>query len=151
MVLYQNGMLAIMDAQLGGEAPLDLLGDVVKLALMNTAYSINAATHDFFDDISANEITATNYSSRGNALASKTIALDGSGRSVFDAAAVTFSSIGNGTNDTTDQAVLLREQDSGATNGNSRLLSHYSIPSTTTNGGDIVIRWASTGIIRVAV
>lgn len=61
--------------QYDGTAVIDWDTDTIKCALL-TGYSINQDTHDFFDDVSATEITGTGYTAGGATLASKTATYD---------------------------------------------------------------------------
>jgi hypothetical protein len=49
-------------------------GDTIKIALVTSSYTPGANTHDFFDDVSANEVSGTNYTAGGYTLANKTLA-----------------------------------------------------------------------------
>lgn len=147
---YQQGRLVIMDATLENEAPVDLVGDAVKAALMKSTHTPDVDAHDHFDDIAADECDATGYTSRGVALGTKAISRDDANDRVrFTAADTVFSSIGNGTNNTLDTVVILREPDTSPTNANTVLLAYQSIPSVTTNGGDVTMQWASGEVIRL--
>lgn len=150
MAWYNRGKLVILDAQLEGEPPVDLRGDVVKIALMTSAYVPNIDTHDHFDDVTG-ELVATGYATRGLALASKTITQDDvNDRAEFDAADLTFSAIGNGVNGTFNQVIVLREQDAGVTNANTVLIATMTCAATLTNGGAITLQWNAEGILQLS-
>ena len=159
MVWYQRGRHIVMDPNTAsglGETPLNLLLDIIRIALMKTTYSINVDTHEQFDDIAASEIVADNYAARGDAiqLGTKAIARnDGADQVEFDAADHTYVGIGHsggGTNnDTFDQIVVMREQDAGATDANTELIGHVGVGSTTTNGGDVTLVFAGTGLLQL--
>lgn len=152
MVWYNRGKHIMMDPSAAGvgEAPFALLLDVIKCALMKTTYTIDIDLHAQFDDISASEIVATNYTARGNALASKATTLDlTNNRAEFDAADLVFTTLGNGANDTFDQVVICREQDASATAANTELIAHVSVASTTTNGGNITLVFNAEGILQL--
>ena len=51
-----------------GTAPIDFDGDLIKVALVDSTLTPVAATHDLWDDLVANEVTGTNYTTRGFAL-----------------------------------------------------------------------------------
>lgn len=51
--------------------------DTIKVALVSSAYVPNQDTHDYFDDVSANEVTGTGYVAGGVTLANKTNTYDG--------------------------------------------------------------------------
>lgn len=152
MVYYNRGKHITLDPSAAGlgEAPFALLLDVVKIALMKTSYSINVDTHEQFDDIASSEIVATSYPVRGEALASKAIAVDNTNdRAEFDAADLVYSGIGNGANDTFDQIVIMRELDTGPANATTELIAHATVNSTTTNGGDITLVFDAEGILHL--
>lgn len=58
----------------------------LKCALVTSAYTPNQNLHDFWDDVSANEVTGTGYTAGGNAAATPTVTTDGAGLVTFDAA-----------------------------------------------------------------
>lgn len=155
MVFYNRGKHIVMDPNTAtglGETPFDLLTDIIRVALMGTAYAINIDTHEQFDDISANEIVVTGYTARGDGreLGTKTITRNNSfDRIEFDAADLVFSAIGNMTNQTFDQIVIMREQDAGATDANTELIAHRDIQGLTTNGGDVTLQWNVDGILQL--
>ncbi len=150
MVWYNRGKFVILDASAAGvgEAPLALLLDIVKVALIEAAYTFDN-DHEQFDEVT-NEGTATNYVTRGNALGTKATTQDNTGdRAEFDAADTVFSSLGNGGNMTFTQIVILREQDAGPTAANSELMAHSAVGSTTSNGGDVTMVWNAEGILQI--
>ena len=159
MVWYNHGKLTLLDpshttAPVVGEAPFALLTDRIVPGLMKTTYSINIDTDLDYADITTSGIVATSYIEPGNAsssqLASKTVAVDNANdRAEFDAVDLVYTAIGNGSNDTFDQIVITREQDAGATEGNTLLLAHATVASTTTNGGNITLVWNAEGILQV--
>lgn len=51
-------------------------GDTIKVALLTSSYTPDIDTHDFFDDVSANEISATGYTAGGYTLVSQTVTQD---------------------------------------------------------------------------
>jgi hypothetical protein len=66
---YGNGRLKLWN---GG---IDLDSDTIKIALVTSSYTPNKDTHDFWDDIVANEASGTGYSAGGATLGSVTLAL----------------------------------------------------------------------------
>lgn len=154
MVYYNNPKGFTMNPSFAGvgEAPLALLLDIIRIALMQASYAIDIDTDVDFADIVADEIVATGYGARGDAieLASKVIAVDNANnRAEFDSLDLTYVAIGNGTNDTFDQISAMREQDAGATDGNTLLIAHADVPSTTTNGGDVTLQFNTEGFLRL--
>lgn len=134
----------------GNGAAISLLSDTIKVMLVTSAYTANP-DHDYITASGAgtNEIVATNYTGAfGGAgrktLASKTLTEDDTNdRSVFDAADVTWTSIGGATNATIAAAILVKE---GTSDADSQLLVYIDIADTATNGGDITIQWNANGI-----
>ena len=57
--LYGNGLLNLLDGDVTWGT------DDVYLALAATAYALNIDTHDFWNDVVANEITGTNWPAGG--------------------------------------------------------------------------------------
>lgn len=45
----------------------------VKIALVTSSYTPNRASHDFWNDVSANEVSGTNYTSGGNEITNKAV------------------------------------------------------------------------------
>ena len=58
---------------------------LIHAAIVTSAYTPNQNTHDFWDDVVANEVSGTNYTAFGNACANPAITLAGSGNIKFDA------------------------------------------------------------------
>ncbi len=65
-------------------AGFDLNTDAMKCGLITNTYVPNDATDTLFSTVDANEVTGTNYTAGGVALASPTVTL-GSGTVTFDA------------------------------------------------------------------
>jgi hypothetical protein len=53
---------------------IDLDSDTIKLALVTSSYTPDSDTHDFWDDVVANEASGTGYTADGATLASATVA-----------------------------------------------------------------------------
>ena len=61
------------------------ISGTLKCAIVTAAYTVNQNTHDFWDDVSANEVSGTGYTAGGNACATPTwTGPDGSGVLTFD-------------------------------------------------------------------
>ena len=126
---------------------VDWDSDTIKVALLTSSYTPNQDTHDYFDDVSANEVTGTGYTSGGQTLGSKTVTYDGANNViVLDAADVTWSS----STITARYAVVYN--DSGATAGQKALIGYvdFSSDQSSTNG-NFTITWDATGIVRITV
>lgn len=144
-VVYNSAKRALFDSTYTNMT-IDIVGDAgVKIALVTSTYTVDIDAHTVFTDIT-NELSATNYSSGGQALDSKAIAVDtANNRAEFDAADEVFTAIGNGTNGTFTQIVLWDD-----TPTNDPLIAKIDCNSTTTNGGNITIEWDAQGILQFA-
>ncbi len=134
-LVYDKGREGFLDGD------IDWSADNIKAMLIRSAgggtgpyYTINAATHQFLDDIPNN--TDCRVATSAN-LTTKT-STDG----VADAADVTYSSVAAG--DATELIIIFQDT---AVEGTSRLIAAIdtaiNLP-VTPNGGDIAIQWAAT-------
>jgi len=57
---YDSFKAELFGGPTSGEVPVDFLTDTIKIALMLNTYTPALATHDFWNDVSAQELTATN-------------------------------------------------------------------------------------------
>lgn len=121
--------------------------DTIKVALVSSSYTPNQDSHDYWDDVVANEITGSGYTSGGSTLTSKTITYD-SGTNVvtLDAADVVWANASV----TARYAVLY--DDSGATNSQKVLIGYLDFGSdqSSTNAA-FTVTWDATGIARFTV
>ena len=62
------------------------ISGTLKLAIVTSAYTPDQNLHDFWDDVSANQVSGTNYTAGGNACATPTWTMSGAGLGTFDAA-----------------------------------------------------------------
>jgi hypothetical protein len=126
---------------------VDFDSDTIKVALLTSSYTPNQDTHDYFDDVIANEVTGTGYSQGGQTLGSKTVTYDSANNVIIlDAADTTWSS----STITARYAVVY--DDSGATNASKALIGYvdFSSDQSSTNG-NFTITWDATGIVRITV
>ena len=139
--LYQEGLLRIMNRN------IDLAADTIKVLLLGTGYTPNK-DHQFVSDVVASELSGTGYTggfggSGRKTLASKALAKsDTTDKAYFDAADVTWSAINAGT---IGYAVVFKEITSDAL---SPVIANVDVADIVTNGGDVTIAWASTGIFE---
>lgn len=126
---------------------IDWDSDTIKVALLTSSYTPNQDTHDYFDDVSTNEVTGTGYTSGGITLSSKTSTYDGTNNViVLDAADVTWSS----STITARYAVVYN--DSGASAASKSLIGYVDFGSDqSSTNGNFTITWDSTGIVRITV
>lgn len=70
---YANGLEHVTNSASGGSVDLDT--DTIKLMLVTSSYTPDQATHDFRDDLGANEASGgSGYTAGGFTLGSKTLA-----------------------------------------------------------------------------
>lgn len=117
---------------------IDLDTDTIKVALL-TAHTPAQTTHDFFNDVSADQITGTGYTAGGATLGSKSVGTAGT-VFTFDAADVTWSS----STLSATHAVVYVDTGNSAT---SRLLVCIDFDGTVSStAGDFTIQWDASGI-----
>ncbi len=136
-VIYNNFKEAIMNGS------IDLDTDVIRVALVTSAYTPDQDTHDNFDDIT-NEITGTGYTAEGEALGSKAVAQDNTdNEGTFDAAdtawtTATFTARG---------AVIYKDSGTPST---SVLIAYLDFTSDkSVVAGTFTIQWAAEGILNL--
>ena len=59
-------------------------GNGIKAALVTAAYTVDQNLHDFFDDVSANEVSGTGYTAGGNVMANGAVTISGAGLVTVD-------------------------------------------------------------------
>ena len=75
------------------DGSIDLDTDTIKLALLTSSYTPSADNHDFYDDVSANEIAATGTYSAGGGTLTVSLSQDNTDdEGVFDATDISFTS-----------------------------------------------------------
>jgi hypothetical protein len=138
MSLFNRGILVLSN----GDSTWDGGGDI-EIMLMGTAFSFNRDS-DFVADISANEISTTNYARQN--VATRTTTLDDTNdRVVYDAADNLFTALGPASGGpTVGSCVHERNTGSDAT---SPLINHLDFTDTTVNGGNFTVQYAATGCI----
>lgn len=141
--IYDNWRLFLCEASaFDWESPTAL-----KLSIHTSSYSPNQNTHDYWNDVT-NEVSGTNYSSGGIALANPTATLDGSGNVDLDAddpSVISQSGAGfsNG-------RIIVAHDDTGTTS-TSTLVAYEDNGSDFGNvAGDLTITLNATGLIRSA-
>jgi len=151
-LFYNNAKLLIFNQT------LDLVADTIKIMLVSNAvaYTPNA-DHDFIAAGGANdpddaESNVTNYTRAfGGAgrktLGSKAIVVnDTDDRAEFDAADVTWTALGNGTNQTIVGGIIVKEI---TTDADSLLIAYVDFSDFTTNGANLTLQWDTVGIIHL--
>lgn len=129
---------------------VDLLTDTLKVVLLGSGYTPNK-DHEFISDLGANELTGTGYTSGfagsgRKTLASKAVTKDNSADiAYFDANDLTWTAINAGT---AAYAAIVKEVTSDA---DSPVLAIIDLsPDIATNGGDLTVQWAATGLFKLS-
>ena len=138
MSLFNRGIQVLSD----GDSTWSGGGDI-EIMLMGTAYSFNRDS-DFVSDISANEISTTNYARQN--VSGRTITTDDTNdRVVYDASDNLFANLGPASGGPTVGSCV-HERNTGA-DGTSPLINHLDFTDTVVNGGNFTVQYASTGCI----
>jgi len=138
--LYGNFVLKALNKE------VDFDTDTIKVALLSSSYTPDQDAHDYFNDVSAAEVSGTGYTAGGNTLASKTATYDSANNVVIlDAADTTWAS----STITARYAVIY---DSTGTSSTSPLIGYVDFGSDqSSTSGNFTITWDSTGIVRITV
>ena len=126
---------------------IDWDSDTIKVALVSSAYTPNQDSHDYYDDVVANEVTGTGYTAGGATLASKTLTYDSASNVVvLDAADAVWA------NSTITARYAVVYDDSGATNAQKALIGYVDFGSDqSSTNGNFTVTWDATGIVRITV
>lgn len=133
--------------------PLDLMGDTIKVMLVDSTYT-GDPDDQFVDDGTANdpashEISVTGYTpgfggGGRKTLAGKSIASDlTNDRAEFDANDVVWTGLGAGA--TIGAALLIKEV---TNDGASIVIAKFDVTNTPTNGGDVTLAWNPEGLLN---
>jgi hypothetical protein len=124
--------------------PINLKTDTIKLALLSSAYTPEQDAHDFFDDVSANEVSASGTYSAGGATLTVTTSQDNTdNEGVFDATDVSFTSA----TITARYAVIYKSTGVASTSPLICLIDFGSNKSST--DGTFTITFAAEGIVNL--
>lgn len=137
-LIYNNAKEAFLNGD------IDLTSDTIKLALVTSAYTPDADAHDFWDDVSANEVANSGTYSAGGATLAVTVSQDNTDdEGVFDATDVSFTSA----TITARYAVIYK---STGTAGTSALIALIDFGSNqTSTAGTFTITFAAEGIVNL--
>lgn len=126
---------------------IDWDSDTIKVALLNNTYTPDQDAHNYYDDVSAYEVTGTGYTAGGITLANKTNTYNSATNViVLDADDVTWAS----STITARYAVVYDA--TPATNATRPLIGYVDFGSDqSSSNGNFTITWDSTGIVRVTV
>lgn len=123
---------------------IDWDSDDIKVMLVSSAYSPNQDTHDYLDDVVANEVSGTGYTAGGVSLTGKTNTYDAATNTiVLDAADVTWP------NSTVTARYAVLYNNSGASNATKPLIAYVDFVSDqSSTAGNFTITWDPAGIVR---
>lgn len=139
--MYGNFLLKALNKEVDWDT------DTIKVALVSSSYTPNQDSHDYWDDVSANEVTGTGYTAGGASLASKTATYDsGTNVVILDAADTVWAS----STITARYAVIY--DDAGATAAQKVLVGYVDFGSDqSSTNGNFTVTWDATGIVRITV
>lgn len=121
---------------------IDLVTDTIKVALL-ASHTPNIDTHEFFDDVSADEVSGTGYTAGGATLGTKATTADNTNdRASFDCADITWSLLDVGT---PSHAVVYRDT---GTAGTSQLICYIEL-GRASNGSDYTLVVNAAGLLRL--
>lgn len=126
---------------------IDIDSDTLKVALLANTYTPNQDTHDYWDDVSANEVAGTGYTAGGVALANAAVTYDGGTNIVkIDADDASWA------NSTITARYAVIYDDTPATAATKPLLGYvdFGVDESSVDG-TFLITWSADGILRVTV
>ena len=124
---------------------IDFDTDTIKVMLLTDSHSTNIDTQEFIDDVSANEVSATGYTSGGATLGSVTVSVDNTdNEGVVDASDVTWSS----STITARYYVIYKDTGTAGTSPIAFIGDFGSNKSS--SSGDFTIQWDSEGVFNAA-
>jgi hypothetical protein len=120
---------------------VDFDSDTIKVALLSSSYTPNQDTDDYFNDVSAYEVTGTGYTAGGITLANKSVSYtSGTNVTKFDADDVSWTS-------STITARYAVVYDSTGTASTSALIGYVDFGSNqSSSSGTFSIVWDAAGI-----
>lgn len=119
-------------------------GDTIKVALLADTYTPDQDAHDFFDDVSAHEVSGTGYTAGGVALVGKSFSYTGATNNiVLDADDVTWP------NSTITARYAVVYKDTGTASTSPLLGLADFEQNETSSAADFTVSWDAAGILRV--
>ena len=115
--------------------------DTIRILLVSNSATYNRA-HDFVNDIAANELSGGSYARQ--TLGTKTSADNGTDKWVFDAGDPTFTAVA--ASQTVGAAIVYKFITDDAS---SPLLAFLDGVDISTNGGDVTVTFAATGVFHI--
>lgn len=128
-----------------GTGQIDLDTSLVKVALVTNSNIPDINIDDFWNDLSATEVSGGGYTARGEALASRTVTETG-GTVTFDAADITW--VSNGTGFTDARHAILYFDSTVDTTSNLIATLNLGVDKGNTTG-DFTIQMDTLGVITL--
>jgi hypothetical protein len=133
--LYNPGLLKLLDGT------IDFENDTIKVLLVDDNHSFDKS-HEFVDDVDANEVSGTGYSRK--TLANKAITLDaGDDQVEFDADNPEYTALDAGT---VASAIIYKEVNDDT---DSPIIANIDFPDLITNGSDVELKINADGLFAV--
>ena len=144
VVMYHNGWLGIVDGTINWST------DTIKAALLQNAYTPNAATHVNWSDISANEVSSTTHPDYAQQAVTTVAPSLASGVVTLDANDVDF-----GNNVTISARYLVLYKDTGVAS-TSRLICYVDLndggsTEVASSNANFDIQWSANGLYQSTV
>ncbi len=142
MPLYNRGKLILTDGTVDWDGATD-----VDALLVDNTYTFDA-DQNFVSSVSGDELSTDNYARAS--LASRTQTQDDTGdRIIFDAADLTFSSLGPATAGPTIGGLVVFDNTAGS-DAARELIAFIPLTAQQVNGSDYVLTWDSAGLFNLA-
>lgn len=154
---YNKGTLLAMNPQrAAANPPFSFSADKIRVGLMVASYTFDVEDLLLGDSLGVGSFEflvkgVTGYTGIGDSrnLASVTMTIDtANDRTELDAADLTYSQLGNGTNGTFESIIVMRVATT-ETRTTTDLIAHSAVSATLTNGGDITLQWNAAGILHI--
>lgn len=140
--LYNSFKTKLIDSS----TKINFASDTIKVALVTSSYTPDIDTHDFWDDVSANEASGTGYTAGGQTIANPVVSTDTTNdKGRFDGHDVvwTISSALSAR-----YAVMYK---STGTSSTSPLIGYIDFGSTySLSSGTLTITWSANGALTIA-
>lgn len=144
IISYDNFLLGQMNGL--ANAIVDFDTDVIKVALVTSTYSPNAAANSFFSDV-VNQVTGTNYPTGGTTLSNVSVSMI-CGNIFFGANDVVWLKSSSGFSNAR-YAVIYKYT---GTNTTSRLIGYLDFGSNVGNvNNDLILKWDPSFIMKFRV
>jgi hypothetical protein len=141
LVVFPKFLEGLMDGSFG----VDFNSMTTYCALVTTLTTAGIPSHDFWDDISGNEVSGSNYTAGGNSLSAQSVTTSSS-FTIYNAADTLWAQHASGFTNAR-WAILYRNTGTGST---SALVAYLDLGSDRSNqAGDFTISWNANGILKV--